>query len=52
MKMTRNILRRLEMKIHHAMTLDQIRKYSSEPQPKPEPVKVSKQIVLPSSERA
>jgi hypothetical protein len=26
MKMTRNILRRLELKIHHAMTLDQIRK--------------------------
>lgn len=26
MKMTRNILRRLEMKIHHAMTLDEVRK--------------------------
>jgi hypothetical protein len=26
MKMPRNILRRLELKIHHAMTLDQIRK--------------------------
>jgi hypothetical protein len=37
MKMSRTILRRLEMKIHHAMTLDQDRKlHENEPEPKPE----------------
>ncbi len=29
MKMTRNILRRVEMKIQHAMTLDQVRKIAA-----------------------
>jgi hypothetical protein len=47
MKMTRTILRRLEMKIHHAMTLDEIRKQTgSEPQAKPEAGKTAGQTSL------
>ena len=46
MKMTRTILRRLEMKIHHAMTLDEVRKNTVDgQQPKPESSKPAEQLL-------
>lgn len=44
MKMTRTLLRRLEMKIHHAMTLDQVRKFAAAEQ-------VSKTITVKAEEK-
>ena len=44
MKMTRTILRRLEMKIQHAMTLDQVRKFAGAEQ-------VSKPVTMKAEEK-
>ena len=47
MKMTRNILRRLEMKIYHAMVVEQTKKQSvTESLPKPGTNKTAEDAVL------
>ncbi len=44
MKMTRTLLRRLEMKISHAMTLDHVRKFAAAEQ-------VSKAVTVKAEEK-